>query len=72
MLQPGDMIVATWGCREYYSAGDKAKLVILDKDGYWWADFKDQGNARVNGDGIWCVGKNGAQWTFEEIIVTHT
>lgn len=39
---------------------------MIDKDGMYWADFNNCGNASVYGDGIWCVGIPGRHFEILE------
>lgn len=49
----------------YYVPGDIGTIVSVDDDGNYWADFN--GNARVRGKGIWCIGHDAGRRVFEVI-----
>lgn len=56
--------------RVHYNAGDTATLVKLDEDGDWWANFNNQGNDTVYGNGIKCLQQSAGvdEGRFEVII----
>ena len=54
----GDRIRVTKASERFFQTGDVGRLLHCDKEGDWWADFSNQGNANVYRDGVWCIGDN--------------
>lgn len=58
-LKVGDLVVTTISGGPFYSVGDIGTIICLDEDGHYWVDFNGQKNAKVYGDGVWCVPRSG-------------
>ena len=65
-LKVGDTIVLKkvvgrnqYSDRTFGEKGDKCVIESIDADGDIWADFNNQGNPEVFGNGHWCIYQKG-------------
>ena len=61
-MKVGDRIRINIEDGEFYFKGDYAVLTKQDKEGFWFADFANQENAKVitsrRNVAVWCVGQS--------------